>query len=73
MSVGFIVDNVSEVAELPPEKIAPSPRIASRGNVGFVSGVGKDDDGSIVMLLDVDTLLTKEMRDELSDKQTKKR
>ena len=71
MSVGFIVDNVSEVAELPPEKIAPSPRIASRNNVTFVSGVGKDDDGSIVMLLDVDMLLTREMREELSEKQKK--
>ncbi len=71
MAVGFIVDNVSEVAQLPPEKISPSPRIAAKGNVGFVSGVGKDDNGSIVMLLDVDMLLTREMRDELSDKQDK--
>ena len=72
-SIGFIVDNVSDVAALPPEKISPSPRIAAKNNVSFVLGVGKDDDGSMIMLLDVDKLLTKEMRKELSDAQDKRR
>ena len=66
--IGFIVDDVSQVAELPPEKISDSPKITTKG-VAFISGVGKDDGGSIIMILDENKLLTREMIDELAEKQ----
>lgn len=64
--VGYIVDNVSDVAELPQNKISPTPQISYK-KTRYVSGVGKDGN-DIIILIDTEKLVTKEMIEELKPK-----
>lgn len=56
---GMIVDVVSEVAEIPDDLIDPTPSFNSQIRTDFIKGVGKIDK-RLVILLDVDRLLTDE-------------
>jgi purine-binding chemotaxis protein CheW len=54
---GLVVDGVSEVAEIPPEQIAPRPQWkGSASQPSMIRGVGKRGE-SVSFLLDVDALL----------------
>lgn len=54
--LGFIVDSVSEVLRIPVETIEPPPRLG-KVEREYVSGVGKLDDG-LLILLDLDRLMS---------------
>lgn len=54
-TVGIIVDMVSEVSNLGEDDISPSPVTLS--NTAYLSGVGKLD-GRLIILLDLDYILT---------------
>jgi purine-binding chemotaxis protein CheW len=56
ISIGLIVDNVSEVLKLEDEDIAPTPTINKTENK-FVKGIGKIGK-SVILLLDCQNLLT---------------
>ena len=56
-TVGLIVDAVSEVIRLPANTIEPAPKIVSRDQADYITGVGKLDD-RLLMLLDIDKILT---------------
>jgi purine-binding chemotaxis protein CheW len=56
ISIGLIVDNVSEVLKLEDEDIEPSPTI-SKTDHKFVKGIGKVGK-SVILLLDCQNLLT---------------
>jgi len=65
MEVGIMVDMVAEVREIDMEKVEDAPHIGSTNSIGYISGVYHDDD-NIIMLFDVNKLLS---IDELSDVQ----
>ena len=48
--MGILVDAVQEVITLRPEHISPPPRIGSRIDTRFISGMGKRDEEFIVIL-----------------------
>jgi purine-binding chemotaxis protein CheW len=48
--MGILVDAVQEVITLGPEHISPPPRIGSRIDTRFISGMGKRDEQFIVIL-----------------------
>lgn len=48
--IGALVDSVQEVFELEPEQIEPAPRIGTQLNTEFIKGMGKKDDGFIIIL-----------------------
>ncbi len=50
MVMGALVDSVSEVFELEPEQIEPPPRMGTQLNTDFIKGMGKKDDGFIIIL-----------------------
>lgn len=50
VSIGVLTDAVKEVVELPVCEISAPPRIGSRVNNRFISGMGKQDGGFIVIL-----------------------
>ncbi|NWB31347.1 chemotaxis protein CheW [Pseudomonas gingeri] len=54
--MGIIVDAVSEVLEIPLDRIEPAPDLNGRLNQTFVLGIGKLD-GGFVLLLDIERLL----------------
>ncbi len=67
--VGFVVDEVTEVLRLPSSAIEPPPRSISGLSAEFLQGVGKIND-RLLILLDVDRLLTDDEQVRLSDLET---
>jgi purine-binding chemotaxis protein CheW len=66
MSVGLIVDNVSEVVTIKEENIAPPPSYKTGFQNRYIKGIGKSKDG-VKLLLDCNKLLTDEEKQEISD------
>ncbi len=56
-TVGLVVDAVSEVIRLPSNTIEPTPKIVSKGQADYITGVGKLEN-RLLMLLDIDKILT---------------
>ncbi len=56
-TVGIIVDMVSEVSRLSEDDIEPPPETVTLSNTAYLSGVGKLD-GRLIILLDLDYILT---------------
>jgi len=54
-SVGFIVDSVNEVADIPDNQIEPAPRMGNSGE-NFIENIGKVGD-EVMILLDVSKML----------------
>ena len=65
ISVGLIVDSVSEVLTLPEEDIVPPPELAKTGN-RYIKAIGKVGD-NIKLLLDCDKLLNDDETELLSE------
>ena len=61
VSIGLVVDSVSEVISIPDEEIAAPPEI-NRGGQRYIKGIGKAG-GSVELLLDCQRLLTDEERE----------
>jgi len=54
---GVIADAVSEVVDLPAQQIEPPPQFGTNVRVDFLGGMGKLD-GRLVLILDLDRILT---------------
>lgn len=61
--VGLIVDSVTEVLRIPRDSIEPPPPVTTIG-ADFIEGVGKLDE-RLIIILDIDKILTKEEKGEL--------
>lgn len=57
VTMGVIVDEVAEVADVPGAQIEPSPAFGAAVDTAFILGVGKIGD-KVVMLLDADKVLS---------------
>jgi len=66
MSVGFVVDSVSEVLRIPVNTVEPAPPVVAGVDSDYISGVGKLQDRLLIML-DLDKLLSSEDIDLLSN------
>jgi len=55
--LGTLADSVQEVFDLEAGQIEPPPRIGARLNTEFLKGMGKHQDG-FVIILDIDNLFT---------------
>jgi len=56
MSVGLIVDTVSEVMDIPAENIEPAPKVNNRSGSMYIKGLGKVGE-DVKILLDTQKLL----------------
>jgi len=63
-TVGLKVDAVSEVLRLPADTVEPAPAIVTGAESDYIKGVGKLD-GRLLILLDVEKILTRTERDAL--------
>jgi purine-binding chemotaxis protein CheW len=63
--VGALADSVQEVIDLEPDQIEPAPKIGTKLRTDFIKGMGKQDNG-FIMILDVDRVFSS---DELSEVQ----
>lgn len=59
VQVGAIVDSVSEVVEIPVDKIVPLPSVGKKERTMFIQGVIKVDE-KFIMVLDVDRVFSNE-------------
>lgn len=59
MKVGLLVDAVSNVADFPESQIDEAPSFNGNINTDYIEGMGKTDDGFII-LLNIDSLLSLE-------------
>lgn len=55
--IGLIVDSVTDVISLDKKNISPPPEIVKGISSQFIKGVGKLDD-RLILLIDLDTILT---------------
>jgi purine-binding chemotaxis protein CheW len=65
MIVGFVVDAVSEVLRIPADTVEPPPPVVAGLDSEYISGVGKLE-GRLLILLDLDRLLTRQEKSQLS-------
>ncbi|HTZ52857.1 MAG TPA: chemotaxis protein CheW [Spirochaetia bacterium] len=63
--VGMVVDSASQVVRIPAAQIDPPPPVLGGFSQELITGVGKLED-TLVVLLNVDSLLTSEERSALS-------
>ncbi len=57
--MGFLVDAVSDVLDLPTKDIQPPPELGNKVDISFVAGIGSCDD-HLVTLLNIDRVLSEE-------------
>ena len=57
--IGFLVDEIKEILVLNPDEVRPSPSIFKGFKTQYLSGIGKKDE-RIILILNIDTLLTSE-------------
>jgi len=57
VEMGIIVDNVSEVLDIPAEDIDDSPSFGEQVNTDYILGMGKSG-GNVTILLDISKLLS---------------
>ena len=59
LSIGVIVDRVSEVLNIPGDKIEDAPSFGASVDTSFILGMGKQGN-NVKILLDIDKVLTRE-------------
>jgi len=63
-TIGFIVDAVHEVMQIQPSIVEPTPAITTNADASYIQGVAKLDD-TLLILLDLDRLITPETLDSI--------
>ena len=58
MTIGLVVDAVSEVLRIPSDIVDPTPPVASEAGTEFITGIAKLED-RLIILLDMDRLIGK--------------
>ncbi len=56
--MGIVVDSVSEVLNIRPEQVEPTPSFGSSVDTAYIKGMAKTDDGRVKILLDIDRVLS---------------
>lgn len=61
ITLGVVVDSVSEVLRIPSNTVEPAPNMASEIGTEFIRGIAKLDD-RLIILIDMDRLIEKPER-----------
>lgn len=59
IAIGMIVDRVLEVADFEEAEIAPAPDYGASLDGDFIRGMGKTDDQAVVILIDIEKVLSR--------------
>jgi purine-binding chemotaxis protein CheW len=70
ITMGLVVDSVSEVLRIPSSTVEPTPPMASNISAEFIKGIAKMDE-RLIILLDMDRLLGKAGGAEMLEVRTK--
>ncbi len=58
--IGMIVDSVSDVVSIPVQKIQDTPHFTTKIETDYIKAIGQETDERLVIILDVDRILTDE-------------
>ncbi len=58
MVMGVLIDGVSKVISIPSSQILPPPPVVAGIGREYISGVGKDADNNLLIILDINKLLS---------------
>lgn len=64
-TVGITIDKIAKVIDIPASKILPPPSVVAGIGREYITGVARDADEKLIILLDIDKLLTFEEQQEL--------
>lgn len=70
ITMGLVVDSVSEVLRIPSSTVEPTPPMASNISAEFITGIAKVED-RLIILLDMDRLLGKAEENAVAEVATK--
>ncbi len=65
--VGFVVDEASQTLRLDDKDIDPAPDIISSIDRRYINGVGKLDDERLLILIDLEMVLSEEEKEEIEN------
>lgn len=65
VQVGFIVDEATDVLDIDPEKIDEAPELVQHIDYRYLKGVAKIEDRGMILLLDLDQVLSVQEADEV--------
>lgn len=60
MTVGILIDKILKVVNLQEDRILPPPPVVAGIGREYITGVGRDDDDRLLIILDIDKLLSHE-------------
>lgn len=66
ISIGLIVDRVSEVLDIPEESVSPPPKVSKNTQNKYVKGIGKIGE-DVKLILDCEKLLSEEEIESISE------
>ena len=69
--IGFVVDEASQTLRLNEEQIDPTPDVISDVDRRYIIGVGKVDESRLVIILDLEKILSDEEIDEINNLEVK--
>ena len=56
--LGALADSVQEVIDLRPDQLEPAPTLGTRVNNKFIQAMGKNSDGSFIIMLNMDKVFS---------------
>lgn len=69
LKIGILIDQLDKVEYIPTDQIQPPPPVISGIGREYISGVANDSDGNLVIILDIDKLLSYEELEALKETQ----
>ena len=67
MVLGVMIDGVSKVMSIPSSHILPPPPVVSGIGREYITGVGKDENDNLLIILDINKLLSFEEMEKLKE------
>lgn len=65
--IGFVVDEASQTVRLNDEEIDPTPDVIASIDRRYVTGVGKLDDKRLLIIIDLEEVLSDKEKEEIED------
>ena len=60
MTVGILIDKILKVVQLREDRILPPPPVVAGIGREYITGVGRDEDDRLLIILDINKLLSHE-------------
>ena len=70
--IGFVVDEASQTIRLDDNDIDPTPDIISSVDKRYITGVGKIGENRLLILIDLERVLSEEEKDEIENMELNK-